>query len=226
MGWGATKSTKPDSASDVWVKSDSEAHFRSQFEKKLLKLRLSSIFSEKNIITSSGQHKNAPTSPPNCWLEDLVMGTRNIVLQCHFLCTSSQWGALRRISTGLKNEAQQFGIPQMGSQVNRVECLLQDFCSIPWECWMYQNTPKKTLLGFYAGFLRLKSWWLKHPKTLFDFQLLHQYPRDFARKMDISFHFLDRGKDMSLTSATGSLLWIAKWTQLALFNDLWNNIAC
>lgn len=80
------------------------------------------------------------------------------------------------------------------------------FFSVPWECWMYQNTPKKTLLGFYAGFLRLKSWWLKHSKTLFVFQLLHQYPRDFARKMDISFRFLDRGKDMSLTSATGSLL--------------------
>ena len=46
-GWGATKSTKPDSASDVWVKSDLEAHFLSISKQKLLKLRLSSIFSEK-----------------------------------------------------------------------------------------------------------------------------------------------------------------------------------
>ena len=150
-GWGATKSTKPDSASDVcgwnliWrptfgVNCDSHRSFR-----------------KKNIINSSGQHKNAPTSPPNRWLEDLVMGTRNIVLQCHFLCTSSQWGALRRISTGLKNEAQQFGIPQMGSQVNRVECLLQDFFRYLGSAECIRIHQRKLYLGFMLAFLDWKA---------------------------------------------------------------------
>lgn len=218
-GWGATKSTKPDSASDVWVKSDLEAHFRCQ-------LRLSSIFSEKKhhqfFWTTQKRTNFSPQSLARRPRHGNQKYCSAVPLPLHFVpmrCVASHQHRLEEWGATIRH-------PPNGQPSEQGRMSPAGFFSVPWECWMYQNTPKKALLGFYAGFLRLKSWWLKHSKTLFDFQLLHQYPRDFARKMDISFHFLDRGKDMSLTSVTGSLLWIAKWTQLAVFDDLWNNIAC